>query len=70
MKKDQANVSRYETPVVVELGELAEGVGLNCESGSTAQGHCDAGGDAHATRVCSTGHVVSTTCSSGPQVPG
>lgn len=38
--------SKYESPILVPLGEMAKGTGALCEAGSSADVYCKAGGTA------------------------
>ena len=42
-EKDERTKPKYESPVVLDLGELAIGSG-ECENGSVGGGDCESGG--------------------------
>lgn len=52
-EKDESKKPKYETPIVVPLGEMAKGAGANCIGGSVV------------TDVCVYGSVPGFGCSSG-----
>lgn len=69
MKKKK---NKYETPVMLPLGELARGSGAppappsNCGTGSTAVKNCKSGAGVTKEKPnCSGGSNASTSCVSG-----
>ena len=74
MTKDKKDKKKYETPVIVTLGELSMGIGAvcqdgsyaitgNCGNGDTAQPACKNGGTADAS--CNNGTTAGASCASG-----
>jgi hypothetical protein len=53
---------KYETPIVVSLGELAKGIGA-CGGGSSPDDSCGSG--ATAPSSCGIGTFAGTTCGTG-----
>lgn len=59
---------KYEAPIVVALGGLAQGTGY-CEPGSIAPiGYCTAGGAA--ASACTAGGTAPAACTAGTAGPG
>lgn len=66
MSDDTQGKPRYQTPVVMPLGELAKGEGQSCHSGGSAS-NCSVGGNA--SNNCNTGRTAGNRCGFG-QTPG
>ena len=74
--KNAKSKLKYETPVLVALGEMGKGAGLSCNGGSnanpgnctsvgtTAQSYCASGSTAQA-EYCSAGTSAQTACTAG-----
>jgi hypothetical protein len=61
-KKDERTKPKYESPTVVALGGLAQGIG-NCADGSNpANSSCDSGFSAYSS--CGAGGSAGSTCDS------
>jgi hypothetical protein len=66
---------KYESPVIVPLGEMARGAGAECAAGSNAVGNCRAGNSANPgycqagtianPGYCTAGITASTACTDG-----
>lgn len=54
---------KYETPVVLSLGEISAGLGQGCTSGSSARGQCGNGNGAIA--ICRLGADAGAACRIG-----
>jgi hypothetical protein len=65
-EKDEGKKPRYETPVVVPLGEVAKGAGV-CGNGSSPTGDADCThGSINLTGICTDGAgVLGGACSNG-----
>ena len=76
-EKDVKGKSKYESPVLVPLGEVAKGSGA-CTPGSAGTGAaCTAGGavgvnpinctaGSNATDACTAGNTAKVACTAGP----
>jgi len=68
-------MSKYESPILVPLGEMAKGSGGACVAGSTDAVDCTAGTAAYnnctdagvaALVACTAGNSALTACTAGP----
>lgn len=67
--------SKYESPVLIPLGEMAKGTGAECAAGTSAAGNCREGGAANpgycqagTTAIpgyCTAGTGAQTACTDG-----
>lgn len=66
MGKNEIKKIKYEQPAILNLGEMAKGVGLCNPSGSgNTGGSCDAVGGAAATTPCGNGNSNSSSVCNG-----
>lgn len=72
MSEDVLSKKAYQSPIVMDLGELARGSGdclagsgvtIDCTAGPTAIQDCTQGGTA--TRACTAGNSAVVACSAG-----
>ncbi len=67
MSKDRDGKPKYETPVVMALGELASAVGAKCGPGTGPVGACGVGTGGDAT--CGPGSAPDSSCVCGENPP-
>jgi len=59
---------KYESPILVPLGEMAKGAGSDCTAGSHAVGNCTSSGSTANNGYCTAGTIASGAagyCSAG-----